>query len=139
MRRNNKIENTFLHADLFSQKLQSSEQCSLQLDNQATSPPKNAVTKWLWRRRRRIRRGALCILQNRKENEMHRFCHWICCKIVAKIVVCFCHWIVARFVAQILYVFLWLIGLMQNSCFLLSLDCSKTCLQDCLVSYVCFH
>jgi hypothetical protein len=45
MRRNNKIENTFLHADLFSQKLQSSEQCSLQLDNQATSPPKNAVTK----------------------------------------------------------------------------------------------
>ncbi|CAM6020049.1 unnamed protein product, partial [Sphagnum balticum] len=42
MRRNNKIENTFLHADLFSQKLQSSEQCSLQLDNQATSSRKNA-------------------------------------------------------------------------------------------------
>jgi hypothetical protein len=33
--------------------LQSSEQCSLQLDNQATSLRKNAVTKWWWWRRRR--------------------------------------------------------------------------------------
>jgi len=69
-----------------------------------------------------------------------------CCKIVA----CFCHWIVARFVAQILYVFLahWIdakfllcfvIGLLKDCCMLLSLDCSKNMLQDCVVSYVCFH